>query len=74
MASERTETGDKEDRWRQGEEGDVCHRQTAGTETDKEGACYDIRVDLRGQSATKDKTTTTRKFLGEGLSITVFNF
>ena len=33
MASERTETGDKEDRWRQREEGDVCHRQTAGKET-----------------------------------------
>ena len=41
MASERTETGDKEDRWRQREEGDVCHRQTAGKETDKEGAGYE---------------------------------
>ena len=41
MASERTETGDKEDRWRQREEGDVCHRRTAGKETDKEGAGYE---------------------------------
>ena len=40
MASERAETGDKEDRWRQREDGDVCHRQTARNETDKEGAGY----------------------------------
>ena len=61
MASERTETGDKEDRWRQRGEGDVCHGQTA--EKRPKGSIGDKRQN--------DEYT---KILREGLSTTVYSF